>query len=655
MAYVGSNRSGPHWALGPLLGLAFLATCLWWTFADMRYWLGQQDALLADGGSWGPGSAVWFPLAFFAASMVAVHALLGVLVWALSILLCGAWRPLLARPWLTLTACWIVAATIVCWLNSTWYPASMLAPATQGLTTKFLILPWGGWLLLLAAAVVLLALARTVNSWGMRGALVAMRRARLPALAIVAAASGAWMFAGPGDGRVPTTHAPMAPNVILVSIDSLRSDLGEGEYGDSGLLPHVSSFLDQGARVTDITTPLARTFGSWISMLTGRHPVNTGARANLVPRDLIHEGDTLPELLRATGYRSVFATDEVRFANIDRSYGFDQTITPPIGARDFLASKLGDLPLPNLLSDSPLAPVLFPETYANRAAHVTYRPEHFTARLARELETGEKPLFLAVHLTLAHWPYSWAGQTETRVRPDQVRERYLHALLEVDRQFGDLMGLLEQRGLLDDAIVLLVSDHGEALGRKDDSLLSGVQRLDSLWGSLWGHGTSVMGPNQFQVLFAARGYGRSSETIRRAQLEGCPASLEDLAPTILDLLRVNSSAQFDGLSLAAALREGDSARCPTQRIRFTETDFNTRSVRAGQFDERQILKEADGYYEIAPDTGWVQLRHPMLDQVLAQKERAALSGEKLLAALPGTDGRTRYWITNRRAPAPIQV
>jgi hypothetical protein len=216
------------------------------------------------------------------------------------------------------------------------------------------------------------------------------------------------------------------------------------------------------------------------------------------------------------------------------------------------------------------------------------------------------------------------------------------------------MKLLERRGLLENAIVLLVSDHGEALGRRNDSLLSGVERFDALWGSLWGHGTSVMGPHQFQVLLAARGYGRSAGTLGRGQVD-CAASLEDVTPTVLELIGAGATAGFDGLSLAAALRDADSSTCPDDRIRFTETDFNTRSVRAGRFNERQILAEAGGYYEISPDTGWVQLRPEVLGQVLAQKERAALSRDMLLAALPGTDGRTRYWFTSRHQPAPIQL
>ena len=65
---------------------------------------------------------------------------------------------------------------------------------------------------------------------------------------------------------------------------------------------------------------------AWVSILTGRHPVSTNARFNLMPRSMVHEGDTLADALRPRGYHSVFATDEVRFANFDASYEVLATI-----------------------------------------------------------------------------------------------------------------------------------------------------------------------------------------------------------------------------------------------------------------------------------------------------------------------------------------
>ena len=98
-----------------------------------------------------------------------------------------------------------------------------------------------------------------------------------------------------------------------------------------------------------------------------------------MPRTLVHEGDTLADALKANGYRAIYATDEVRFANFDASYGFDETITPPIGASDFVIGAIGDQPLVNLVAGSPLGAVVFPQIYANRADATTYEPRQFLA------------------------------------------------------------------------------------------------------------------------------------------------------------------------------------------------------------------------------------------------------------------------------------
>src|SRR5690606_3461422 len=121
--------------------------------------------------------------------------------------------------------------------------------------------------------------------------------------------------------------SPAQPNVILIGLDSLRADAL-----NTGLTPAIDRFMSQATRFTDATTPLARTFPAWVALISGKHPHTTGATINLLPRDLISTGDTLPTLLSTQGFASLYAIDEVRFSNLDTSYGFDAMATPKIGA-----------------------------------------------------------------------------------------------------------------------------------------------------------------------------------------------------------------------------------------------------------------------------------------------------------------------------------
>ena len=165
-----------------------------------------------------------------------------------------------------------------------------------------------------------------------------------------------------GAGTVVPTGKP---HVIVLGVDSLRLEYLR-RYGGQGLTPNLDRFLSRADLVRDTTTPAARTFASWVAILTASPPV-TGARFNLADRRIVSANPTIADVLRGRGYHTVYSTDEVRFANIDETYGFDQAITPPIGASDFLIGTLNELPLASVVINTRVGQVLS-FSYANRGA-----------------------------------------------------------------------------------------------------------------------------------------------------------------------------------------------------------------------------------------------------------------------------------------------
>ena len=256
----------------------------------------------------------------------------------------------------------------------------------------------------------------------------------------------------------PAPRVPAAPegkpNIIFLGIDSLRWD--EVERGTaSSTTPHVDAFLEQAVRFENALTPLARTYPSWVALLTGKHPHTTGAFLNLLPPDQVRLGKTLPLMLREQGYHTVYAIDEVRFSNIDRSYGFDQAVTPPIGSSDFIIGTLSDAPLLNLFGTTRIAKWFFPHGYANRGANLVYEPDSFVERVEDDIHYSA-PMFLATHLTLPHWPYLWRDGAVKPGTEDATRPSfYKSAVRRADRQFGEILANLEERGLLQNAIVVV--------------------------------------------------------------------------------------------------------------------------------------------------------------------------------------------------------
>jgi arylsulfatase A-like enzyme len=455
-----------------------------------------------------------------------------------------------------------------------------------------------------------------------------------------------------GAAEVASGADPDRPHVVILGVDSLRNDMSEASDGRA-LTPRIDAFLAGAHRFQDTTTPLARTYGSWVAILTGRHPVSTQARFNLMPKSIVRPGDTLADALRADGYRTVYATDEVRFANFDASFGFDQFITPPVGASDFLLGKLGDLPLVNLVAASAAGAWLFPGNHANRAVYVTYQPEDFVRRLDRELDVTT-PSVLAIHLTLAHWPYSWAG-LEMPTTPQASRPAYRHAVEAVDRQFAEVVALLEEKGVLDNAIVVVLSDHGEALGFPSDTMVRKTGTPNEIWNSIWGHGTSVLSPHQYSVVLAMRAFG-SARLPGGAATYDWPVSLEDVRPTLEELATGTAPANVDGISLVPYLAGERSAADLDQRTRFTETCFNTPMMLAGRIETSGLVTEAIEFYELVPETGWVQLRPHRLPELMAKKQRAAISRDSVLAYVPSwDDDSVSYLLSSRRSPLPRRL
>jgi hypothetical protein len=378
--------------------------------------------------------------------------------------------------------------------------------------------------------------------------------------------------------------------------------------------------------------------------------VTTNARFNLMPRRLVNEGETIADALRARGYRTTYATDEVRFANIDRSFGFEDMITPPIGAVDFLLGYAGDIPLVNLIAASPAGAWLFPSNHANRAAYVTYDPQDFTDRLRNEL-TIDGPSFTTIHLTLAHWPYAWTGMTIPG-NPEEYRVSYNLAVTAVDRQFDAVMQVLRDKGVLDNAIVVLLSDHGEALGDDKDSMLRKTGTHLEIWKSLWGHGTSVLSPHQFGVLLAMRPYGRA-KLAGEPGARDWPVSLEDVRPTLEHYATGRAPAGVDGMSLLPFLENPAAASQLDDRLRFTETDFNTPNTLEGKYEASGNVAQGAKYYETDPDSGWVQIKAAELPVLIPLKQRAILSRQSLLAAVPDEQaGSFKYLFTDRQNPLP---
>ena len=445
---------------------------------------------------------------------------------------------------------------------------------------------------------------------------------------------------------VASPRATRQPNIIIIGLDSFSP---QHMAHHPGALPRLESLLAQSTAFTQSLTPLARTFPAWTSILTAKYPVHTGARFNLTAFDQVDAGLTLPKLLKTRGYATIYAQDERKFNNIDEHFGFDATVGPQPGAAEFVLVKAADQPLVNLALLSPWTQRLFPFVALNRAAAVQYEPSEFVDAIVRSLpDSAEQPLFLATHFCLAHHPYTWRNRMRQGGGSLSLEQNHILALQELEKQIDRLLAALKASGRLDNAIVVLMSDHGESMGYADGLWVSrennasphreasqvGPYQAFAFESGFDGHGANVLDRTQNVTLLAFQAYGPLKGLFtpgERVRL----ASLVDIMPTLLPALNMETPAGLDGLNLMTG-----EASMPRVVPSETGIRFNALSS-VVHVDEDKLLAESKGFYRVEPDTARLIVKPERYAGLVSTKD-IALHTQDWMLALLRKDGNPNF-------------
>lgn len=445
------------------------------------------------------------------------------------------------------------------------------------------------------------------------------------ALAGIALCLGAWGWSG----GVREGGDDSRPDVIILGVDSLRPDyLSAYSRFPPGLAPAIERTLAQSVVMEDVRTPLARTFVSYNSTLTGKNPINHGARFNLYPRSEFPRSQNLAWQLKQQGYFTMLAMDESRFANFDQSFGFDRTVVPSVGGLDFVVGGSFDFFATNLLMAALPASDALSVVQGNRAAYRSYRTVDHPDRVIDALRRTprEAPLFLVSHLCLPHWPYlpgDLIGSNSLREVSgikgyEDSPWQYMNAIRAVDGQFETLLDELRRLKRLDNAILIVMSDHGEDFAMHRD------QFVDSQTGQklgAYGHGSFALSDVQNHVVMAVQRFRHGQPLWAHRRVAGS-GSVIDVAPTIADALGLKGKF-YEGVSwLPAILEQGD---LPRNRVRFMENGLRSTGVERAQINEGQVAQEMSYLYRLTAD-GRFEIRSDLLPQKLREKQRGAVLG-----------------------------
>ncbi|MBX3176320.1 MAG: sulfatase [Candidatus Hydrogenedentes bacterium] len=313
---------------------------------------------------------------------------------------------------------------------------------------------------------------------------------------------------------LPVLFAALAaPNVVFISVDTLRAD-HLGAYGfHRNTTPHLDRLAEQSLLFEDALCEQPQTGPSMIAMLASRVPRVTGAIRNGVP--LPPGTPTAPMIFESAGYQTAAIVSnwnlKPKLSGLDRGF---QHYDADFG-RGFLGREKDEI----------------------AADEVTDRALAWLAQ-----RDTARPMFFWVHYMDPHAPYKkkrgfeeQLGMTDnTRGRRiDPPEDRYQTEVAFADQQIGRLLDALPR----ENTFIVFTADHGEGLGEHNE----------------WGHSRYLYQTTMHIPLFIhgpGVAPGRSDAPVRGI----------DIGPTLLGLAGLAAPESMQGQNLQAALPQSGTPR-----------------------------------------------------------------------------------------------
>ena len=280
-----------------------------------------------------------------------------------------------------------------------------------------------------------------------------------------------------------------APNVLLIILDTVRAaSLGLHGY-DRPTTPNLERIAERGVVFDRALSPSPWTLPAHTAFFTGRYPYEVTADW-LVPLD--DKYPTLAEVLAERGYETAAFVANSFYTTYE--HGLDRGF---VHYEDYLVS------VGQVLNSASLGALIFagrPGFSNNLFRRVLDNYEYFGRKKADRVSNDfldwlgdghSRPFFAFLNFIDAHVPYTppdaFAEKfgvreprpllhritndrstltEEERAAGDHDVNRYDASIAFLDHELGRLFDELERRGVLENTLVLITSDHGEHLGEK---------------------------------------------------------------------------------------------------------------------------------------------------------------------------------------------
>ncbi len=382
-----------------------------------------------------------------------------------------------------------------------------------------------------------------------------------------------------------------APDVFLITIDTLRADHVHCYGYDRVKTPALDDLAQDGIRFTQAFTPSPITNTSHASILTGLLPGSHGVTDFGVPLSPAHP--TLAELLKARGYHTAGFIGAVILDSKMLAPGFDRGF-------DYYDN----------FPEHPLTKSRWGRV-ERRGMQVVHHAEAWLSK------HPAGPHFMWVHLYDPHDPYEPPAPYSLTYKDHLYDGEIAYA----DSALANFVAYLRQTGRYRNSIMIVVGDHGEGLGEHHEDT----------------HGIFLYDSTTHVPLIVKLPEGLHAGTVVHAQVRTV-----DILPTILTLVDAAVPQKCDGESLKPYFAGTDETELPA----FGETDYPLRfgwaplrSLRSDGF--KFIEAPRPELYDLHLDAGELHNHYEALDThvekartMLAElhAREAAIEGSKPAAA-----------------------
>lgn len=407
----------------------------------------------------------------------------------------------------------------------------------------------------------------------------------------------------------PADNDTSRPNIILISLDTLRADR-LGAYGNrEGLSPGLDAIARESVWFENAFATYPNTLASHATMFTGLYPGEHGLRhADHLDNQLAPAHRPLALLLRDAGYATAAFTED---AYVGSEFGFGEGFdTYDDGEADLTADSFQGVARQTfakaaawLQRRSGRPYFLFLHTYE---VHSPYAPNRLVVdRLARDKDAGLRAAWEEREANYRHDPITElafnSGMERDLDAADLARIELLYdaEVVGLDRELSRFLDFAKGLPAFDDTLLVITADHGDEFGEHGylghgETLHAGALRVPMLF---WSPRLLPVPRKVEQVVSLLD----LAPTI--AEFAGLPnAYAATSARSLASLARGEASADADGFAFSELRATMASCRPEERTSRFQACETDIWAVRKGPFTYVRN-EEQDRLYDRRTDPG----------------------------------------------------